>query len=54
MSEQNPWSRKEFETKLRSMENKYHIHHPMHTLMNEGKLNQNNYKVGSLIGFITK
>jgi len=34
------WSREEFEAKLRGMENKYHIHHPMHTLMNEGKLNQ--------------
>lgn len=34
------WSREEFEAKLRGMENKYHIHHPMHTLMNEGKLSQ--------------
>lgn len=40
MAELNPWSQEEFETKLRSMESKYHIHHPMHTLMNEGKLNQ--------------
>ena len=34
------WSREEFEAKLRGMESKYHIHHPMHTLMNEGKLSQ--------------
>jgi pyrroloquinoline-quinone synthase len=34
------WTREEFEAKLRGMENKYHIHHPMHTLMNEGKLTQ--------------
>jgi pyrroloquinoline-quinone synthase len=36
----NPWTREEFESKLRGMENHYHIHHPMHVLMNEGKLNQ--------------
>ncbi len=40
MTDKKPWSRKEFEAKLRGMENKYHIHHPMHTLMNEGKLSQ--------------
>lgn len=34
------WTREEFEAKLRGMENKYHIHHPIHTLMNEGKLTQ--------------
>jgi pyrroloquinoline-quinone synthase len=33
-----PWSREEFEAKLRGMEKYYHIHHPMHVLMNEGKL----------------
>jgi len=38
MTEKTPWTREEFEAKLRGMENKYHIHHPMHTLMNEGKL----------------
>jgi len=38
MTENTPWTREEFEAKLRGMENKYHIHHPMHTLMNEGKL----------------
>ncbi|WP_198246698.1 pyrroloquinoline-quinone synthase PqqC [methane-oxidizing endosymbiont of Gigantopelta aegis] len=32
------WSREQFEAKLRGMEKYYHIHHPMHTLMNEGKL----------------
>ncbi len=40
MTEQTPWSREEFETKLRGMENKYHIHHPIHTLMNAGELSQ--------------
>lgn len=40
MTEQTPWSREEFEAKLRGMENKYHIHHPIHKLMNEGKLSQ--------------
>ncbi len=40
MTEQKPWSRDEFEAKLRGMENKYHIHHPVHTLMNEGKLSK--------------
>ncbi len=40
MTDKKPWSRKEFEAKLRGMENKYHIHHPMHTLMNEGKLSK--------------
>lgn len=32
------WSREEFEQKLRAMEKYYHIHHPIHVLMNEGKL----------------
>jgi len=35
-----PWSREEFEAQLRGMEKYYHIHHPMHVLMNEGKLNK--------------
>ncbi|MFW5443548.1 MAG: pyrroloquinoline-quinone synthase PqqC [Methylococcaceae bacterium] len=34
------WTREKFEAKLRGMENKYHIHHPIHILMNEGKLTQ--------------
>ena len=32
------WSKEEFEAQLRGMEKYYHIHHPYHTLMNEGKL----------------
>ena len=40
MTEQTPWSRAEFEAQLRGMEKYYHIHHPMHTLMNAGKLTQ--------------
>jgi len=35
---QQPWPRTEFEAQLRGMEKYYHIHHPYHTLMNEGKL----------------
>ncbi|MGH8557401.1 MAG: pyrroloquinoline-quinone synthase PqqC [Methylococcales bacterium] len=35
-----PWTREEFETRLRSMEKYYHIHHPYHVLMHEGKLNR--------------
>lgn len=38
MTEQTPWSHAEFEAQLRGMERYYHIHHPMHTLMNAGKL----------------
>jgi pyrroloquinoline-quinone synthase len=35
-----PWSRNTFEAKLRNMEKYYHIHHPYHVLMHEGKLNR--------------
>ncbi|MDT8407274.1 MAG: pyrroloquinoline-quinone synthase PqqC [Methylococcales bacterium] len=35
-----PWSREQFEQKLRGMEKYYHIHHPYHVLMNEGKLSK--------------
>lgn len=34
------WSREEFAARLRGMEKYYHIHHPYHVLMNEGKLNK--------------
>lgn len=33
-----PWSREEFEAKLREKGKFYHIHHPYHQLMAEGKL----------------
>jgi pyrroloquinoline-quinone synthase len=36
--EKKPWTRTEFEAQLRGMEKYYHIHHPYHLLMNEGKL----------------
>ena len=39
-TEQAPWSREEFKTQLLKMERYYHIHHPYHLLMNEGKLNK--------------
>ena len=48
-TENAPWTRDEFEAQLRGMEKFYHIHHPYHTLMNEGKLTQ-----AQLKGFIIK
>ena len=38
--EPDPWSRQEFETKLRAKEVRYHIHHPFHVRMNSGQLDQ--------------
>ena len=39
MAEQlQPWSREEFENKLRERGRGYHIYHPFHVLMYEGKL----------------
>jgi len=40
MTEQTPWTREEFEAQLRGMERFYHIHHPIHTMMNAGKLSK--------------
>jgi pyrroloquinoline-quinone synthase len=40
VSEQHPWDREEFERKLREKERYYHLHHPFHVWMNNGKLNQ--------------
>ncbi|HKV53105.1 MAG TPA: pyrroloquinoline-quinone synthase PqqC [Candidatus Binataceae bacterium] len=34
----NAWSRDEFERRLRGKESGYHVHHPFHLMMNEGKL----------------
>jgi pyrroloquinoline-quinone synthase len=33
-----PWSQQEFEDKLRGKSTSYHIHHPFHVMMAEGKL----------------
>jgi pyrroloquinoline-quinone synthase len=33
-----PWSQEEFETRLRGKSTSYHIHHPFHLMMAEGKL----------------
>jgi len=33
-----PWTREEFENRLRAKEKYYHIHHPFHRRMNEGGL----------------
>jgi pyrroloquinoline-quinone synthase len=35
-----PWSKEEFEEKLRAKSSGYHIHHPFHVMMAEGKLTQ--------------
>lgn len=35
-----PWSRETFEAKLKEKGQRYHIHHPYHVLMAEGKLNE--------------
>lgn len=35
-----PWSREEFEVQLRAKGSRYHIHHPFHVMMNEGRLSQ--------------
>lgn len=35
-----PWSKEEFEQKLRDMEKYYHINHEFHLLMNSGKLDK--------------
>jgi pyrroloquinoline-quinone synthase len=35
-----PWSREEFEARLRAKEKYYHIHHPYHVLMANGELNR--------------
>ena len=36
----NPWTRKEFEKKIREKEKYYHINHEFHILMNSGKLDK--------------
>ena len=33
-----PWSKEEFEAKLRDKGTSYHIYHPFHIMMAEGKL----------------
>lgn len=35
-----PWSREEFEARLRAMGDRYHIHHPFHVMMHQGKLSK--------------
>lgn len=37
-AERKAWSREEFEHELREKESRYHVHHPFHIMMNEGKL----------------
>lgn len=36
--EQDPWSPQEFEARLRSLESRYHIHHPFNRRLNAGEL----------------
>lgn len=40
MQDNTPWSREEFEQKLRERGRGYHINHPFHVLMAEGKLSK--------------
>jgi pyrroloquinoline-quinone synthase len=40
IEDQAPWTRQEFEQRLRAKEQYYHIHHPFHELMSSGSLNQ--------------
>ena len=35
-----PWTREEFEEKLRQKGKGYHIYHPFHVMMYEGKLSK--------------
>lgn len=35
-----PWSPEEFETRLRALGRRYHVHHPFHVMMNEGQLSR--------------
>ena len=35
-----PWTREEFEAKLREKGKGYHIYHPFHVMMYEGKLSK--------------
>ncbi len=39
-NQQLPWTREEFEDRLRNKGQGYHIHHPIHVLMYEGKLSK--------------
>lgn len=38
--EATPWSRDEFEARLRALGARYHIHHPYHRMMHEGQCNR--------------
>ena len=39
-----PWTREEFEEKLREKGKGYHIYHPFHVMMYEGKLTKEDRK----------
>ena len=38
--DRTPWTRQEFERKLRDKEKFYHVNHEFHLLMNSGKLDK--------------
>jgi len=40
VSNSKPWSKKEFEARLRAKGDRYHIHHPFNIAMREGKLSR--------------
>lgn len=54
MSEQPAWSKEEFEAQLRAKDKFYHIHHPYHVLMAEGKLDQKQIQAGWPTASITR
>ena len=40
MTEQQPWSREQFEAQLRGLSDYYHINHPFQVMMHEGRLSR--------------
>ena len=40
-----PWSKKEFEELLKQKGTSYHIYHPFHVMMAEGKLSKEQFSI---------
>ena len=49
-----PWNAEEFESRLRGKSTSYHIHHPFHVMMAEGKLTREQLQGWSPTAFITR
>ena len=49
-----PWSAEEFEGKLRGKSSSYHINHPFHVMMAEGRLSRSQLQGWVANRFITK